>query len=146
MNIREISAKETLALRHEILRPGSAISACIFEGDEAPSTRHFGAIDDESNIVGIVSVYRKGCPAIPLENVYQLRAMATSPRCRGQGVGRLLLRAVENYLEDVEASVIWANARSAAIGFYQKAGYRLASEEFMIDGLGPHYLVVKSVG
>lgn len=145
MNVSEISAKDTWALRNEILRAGQDISTCVFAGDEAPDTRHFGAIDDEANIVGIVSVYSKGCPAIQLDPAYQLRAMATSPRYRGRGVGRLLLAAAENYVKEKGALAIWANARTSALGFYINAGYQSVSEEFMIEGIGPHYLVVKSV-
>lgn len=143
MDIREISAQDTLALRNELLRPGKDVSTCIFEGDDAPSTRHFGAIDEAENIVGIVSVYRNDNPSIKAENAYQIRAMATGSACRGQGVGRLLLAAVEKYAKSEGASLIWANARSSATGFYTKAGYSLASSEFNIDGIGPHYLVIK---
>lgn len=145
MDIREISSKDTLALRNEFLRPGKDISTCILEGDDAPSTRHFGAIDEAGNIVGIVSVYRKNHTAIEAENAYQIRAMATGSTCRGQGVGRSLLAAAEEHAKSEGSSWIWANARSSAIGFYAKSGYSFASSEFNIDGIGPHFLVVKSL-
>lgn len=143
MDIQIISSKDTLPLRNEILRPGKDVSTCIFEGDDAPSTRHFGAIDEVGNVVGVVSVYRKNNTATEAESAYQIRAMATGPACRGQGVGRLLLAAVEEHAKSEGSSLIWANARSSAIGFYIKAGYSLASSEFNIGGVGPHYLVVK---
>lgn len=145
MDIKAISSKETLALRHDILRPGKAISACIFDGDDAPKTRHFGAIDKANTVVGIVSVYCNNPSFIKATDSFQIRAMATSLACRGQGVGNLLLAAAENYAKEENASLIWANARSSAIGFYIKAGYRLASEEFIIDGIGPHYRVTKTL-
>lgn len=144
MNIKEISSAETLGLRSEILRPGKDISACKFDGDDALDTRHFGAMDDQNNIVGIVSVYRNSNPAISTDDIsYQIRAMAITSVCRGQGLGNLLLSAAENYAKLCGASLIWANARSSAIGFYTKAGFRVESEEFIIDGVGPHYLVAK---
>lgn len=145
MQVKEISSRATLPLRGAVLRPGKTISECIFEGDDAPTTRHFGAIDDAGNIVGIVSVYRNGNPAIADTLVYQIRAMATSPACRGQGVGNLLLAAAEGYAQSQGAALIWANARSSAIGFYTKSGYSPASEEFVIQGVGAHYLVTKSL-
>ena len=146
MDIREITSKDTLSLRNEVLRPGKDVSTCIFEGDDAPNTRHFGAIDEAGSIVGVVSVYRKSNTAIKAENSYQIRAMATGSACRGKGVGRLLLAAVEEHANSEGSSLIWANARSSAVGFYTKAGYRVASSEFNIDGIGPHYLVVKLCG
>jgi predicted GNAT family N-acyltransferase len=145
MKIKEIPSKQTLPLRNEILRPGKDISTCIFEGDDAPDTRHFGAIDEAGNIVGVVSVYRNGHPAVHQESAWQIRAMATSIAYRGTGVGSLLLVSAENYARESGGLVIWANARSSAIGFYAKSGYSVISEEFVIDGVGPHYLVIKSL-
>lgn len=144
MKIRGISSAETLALRSQVLRPGRDISACKFDGDDAPETRHFGAVDRQDNILGVVSVYRQDNLAIPASDIsYQIRAMAIAPACRGQGLGNLLLTAAVNYAKSCCASLIWANARSSAIGFYTKAGFSVESEEFMIDGVGPHYLVTK---
>lgn len=145
MNVKEILAKDTLVLRKEVLRPGKDVSECIFEGDDAPNTRHFGTVDDANNIVGIVSVYRNGNPSIDGDNLYQIRAMATSPVCRKQGVGNLLLTAAEKYAQEKGSPLLWANARSSAVQFYNKAGYSLASDEFLISGIGPHYLVTKSL-
>ncbi len=145
MYVKEIPSNATLALRNDILRPGKDISECVFEGDDAPSTRHLGAMDEENNIVGIVSVYRNGHPAIHDDHVYQIRAMATSPAWRGQGVGNMLLSSAERYAKSQGSTLIWANARGSAIGFYTQSGYSLASGEFVIEGIGAHYLVIKSL-
>ena len=145
MIIREISSADTLSLRNEVLRPGKDISECIFDSDDAPDTRHFGAIDTQNNIVGIVSVYRSGNPSITGINPYQIRAMAIRSTCRGQGLGSSLLTSAENYAKSRSSTLIWANARSSVIGFYTQSGYSLASDEFVIDGIGPHYLVTKSL-
>ncbi len=145
MKIVEISPSETLPIRNEILRPGEDIQQCVFEGDSAPDTRHFGAQDGDGTIVGIVSVYRKGNPSISSGNTFQIRAMATLPNVRKKGVGRLLVAAAENHASTEGASFIWANARSTAVDFYVKSGYTLASAEFLIEGVGAHHLVVKSL-
>ena len=143
MNVKEISPDATLTLRSEILRPGWAPSDCVFEGDSEPTTQHFGAIDAVGDIVGIVSVYSRINVAIGELHAYQIRAMATRPSCRGQGVGALLLAAAEGYAKSQGSVGVWANARSTAVGFYTKSGYQLASDEFVIEGVGPHYLVTK---
>ncbi|MBU3070711.1 GNAT family N-acetyltransferase [Aestuariicella sp. G3-2] len=144
MIIKEIPARDTLQLRSKVLRSGKPISECVFEGDDSVGTRHFGAVDSNNNVVGIVSVYSKKTPLIDGGTCFQLRAMATSESCRGQGVGNRLLSAAEEYASQSGASFVWANARSSAIEFYIKAGYEIKSDEFMIDGIGPHYLVSKS--
>jgi len=145
MKTIRISSSDTLNLRNEILRPGKPLSDCRIEGDDAPDTRHFGALDSDNTIVGIVSLYRKEFPGIAGADSYQLRGMATSPVCRGKGVGRLLLTCAENYALSAGADKIWANARSSAIGFYTNYGYLVVSDEFDIDGIGPHFLVIKSL-
>lgn len=143
MNIREILPAETLSLRNEVLRPGKDISEWVFEGDDAPGTRHFGAVDTDNNIVGIVSIYRKDHPDLTGTELHQIRAMAIKSSCRGRGVGRLLLPFAESYALSRGSTLIWANARSAALGFYIKRGYSAVSEEFVIEGVGPHFLVTK---
>ncbi|MCC5835690.1 MAG: GNAT family N-acetyltransferase [Opitutales bacterium] len=134
-----------MKLRNEILRPGMDVSECRFEGDDAPETRHFAVVDEGNDIVGIVSVYRNGNPTINSADAWQIRGMATSSTCRGRGVGNLLLTSAEDYAKSRGATLIWANARSEAAGFYTKSGYSLASEEFFISGVGAHFLVVKSL-
>jgi len=145
MIIKEISLSDTLALRSEILRPDKDVSDCVFESDHSPSARHFGALDERGNIVGVVSVHRNSNPLINADHIYQIRAMATSVSYRGTGVGRLLLNAVEGYVISTDATLLWANARSSAVGFYLKAGYKVVSEEFNIKDIGPHFLVMKNV-
>lgn len=143
--ILDIKPEDTLALRNEILRPGKHLSACVFEGDDDSYTKHFGAIDSNDTIVGIVSVYRNINPQFANVDSYQLRGMATKSSCRGLGIGNLLLASAESCAKTSGAKVIWANARSSAIGFYIKHGYNVVSDEFFIDGIGPHFVVMKSL-
>jgi len=44
--IRVITAEETIPLRHAILRAGLPRETAVFPGDEADSSRHFGAFAD----------------------------------------------------------------------------------------------------
>ncbi|MEY8203810.1 MAG: GNAT family N-acetyltransferase [Bermanella sp.] len=144
MVIRKIQSIDTLSLRQEILRPRSEISACLFAGDDDRSTAHFGAVHNDT-IVGIVSVYKRSNPTICSEQGFQLRAMATAAHVRGQGIGLKLLEAAERYAAQNNSNYIWANARTAALGFYKKAGYIAESQEFAIKAIGPHYLVRKNL-
>ena len=145
MKVVQVSAEQTLPLRNEILRPGKPVSTCLFDGDEQALTRHFGALDDQGQIVGIVSIFSNPHPDLPATFTYQLRGMATSEQCRGLGVGILLIKSVEQYLTAIECVGLWANARTEALGFYKKQGYQVMSDEFMIENVGPHYLVAKAL-
>lgn len=41
-NIKKITDLETYSVRHVVLRKGKPIETCRFEGDDLPSTSHFG--------------------------------------------------------------------------------------------------------
>ena len=141
MQIKAITAADTLRLRQQILRPGGDLTDCQFTGDTDRSTRHFGAYL-ESTLVGIVSVYARAYPELGRYG-YQLRAMAVAESARGKQVGLKLLAVAEEAAFVASADYIWANARSSALGFYEKAGYQVLSDEFDIEGVGAHFLVFK---
>lgn len=145
MIYRELSAVETLPLRSAVLRSGKPLAECVFDGGDAPLTRHFGAVDATGNVVEVVSVYRQDHPAIAGNQLFQLRGMAIDPVCQGQGVGQALLPWAEQYAKSCGSTLIWANARSSALGFYRNQDYQVVSEEFEITGVGPHFRVSKAL-
>lgn len=145
MLIRRIKPIETLPIRHEILRPNGDISDCIYPGDDDQTTAHFAAIEDDV-LLAILSIYRRSHLNIKNDVGYQLRAMATMPSIRGQGIGFKLLAAAERYAQQNNSVYLWANARVVALGFYSKAGYTVDSEAFEIKNVGPHFLVSKTLG
>lgn len=143
MVVKKIRASETLSLRHKILRPNLSIEHCVYPGDSNNLTNHFGCFH-EGDLIGIVSVYCRSNCKLSNGQGFQIRAMATCESVRRQGVGLKLLNSAEGVAYGLGANYIWANARSGAIGFYERAGYELRGNEFGIAGLGPHYLVFKS--
>jgi ribosomal protein S18 acetylase RimI-like enzyme len=70
--------------------------------------------------------------------------MAVSPEVRGRGVGQALLEFLESGLR-AESPVrqLWCNARTPAVGFYERQGWRVVSEVFDIPTAGPHVRMVK---
>src|SRR5438876_11799421 len=89
--IRSAKAAELIDLRHAVLRPGFPRQAVIFPSDDAPTTYHFGAFDDD-RIVCCVSFHLSEYQGRP---AFQLRGMATTPQYRGRGLGRDILRVAE---------------------------------------------------
>lgn len=60
----------------------------------------------------------------------EIRALAVDPRLRGRGVGGLLLREATDVLWESGVRRAWlvtTNDNLAALGLYQKAGWRLAA-------------------
>ena len=88
---RPITAADALPLRLAVLRPGRPVEAAQYDGDDAPTTRHFGAFRN-GKLLGIATLLRVEMPEQLGESALQLRGMATAPEVRGQGFGRALVR------------------------------------------------------
>jgi GNAT superfamily N-acetyltransferase len=141
-DIRNIIATETLPLRNAILRPDRPISAAQFPGDDSSTTKHFGAFSD-GELVGIASLYNALLPDHGDEPALQLRGMATALQVRGQGFGRALVLACESFARERGLKLLWCNARTAAVPFYEKLGWRIVSEQFEIPDVGPHFRMAR---
>ncbi len=140
--IRKITSKDTYIVRHPVLRQGKPVETCHFDGDDLETTTHFGFFVDK-NIVGIVSVFQNKNDIFVAENQYQIRGMGVLHDFRHKGLGRELVLYCENYILTKKGNLIWFNARESAIGFYQKLGYILFGNPFVIDGIGNHYVMYK---
>ena len=144
IDVKYISAQETLMLRQLVLRPGYPQHYCNWEGDELESTKHIGAFLD-SKCIGILSVFKNMTQTSSSQFQYQLRGMAVHPEHQGQGIGKALIIFIENELKAVKCQFLWCNARRSATTFYKKLGFDIASEEFMIQDVGPHYVMSKNL-
>jgi GNAT superfamily N-acetyltransferase len=70
--------------------------------------------------------------------------MATDDAFRGRGVGGAMLGFAENFLlSNRPVRLFWCNARTPAVRFYQKQGWKVVSEEFVIETAGPHVKMIK---
>jgi len=74
----------------------------------------------------------------------QLRAMAVYDKWQGQGVGRMLVEALENFSSEKGYSKIILHARKVVLGFYSGMGYSVTGDEFTEVGI-PHYMMEKSL-
>ena len=137
--IRRIPAAGTHSIRHSILRPGMPPDSAVFPGDDDPATEHFGAFRG-SELVGVASIYSAILPEQPDVNAaWQLRGMATLPTVRGLGCGRALLEACSAAAAGKNGLILWCNARATAVAFYERHGWKVVSEEFVIATAGPHF-------
>jgi GNAT superfamily N-acetyltransferase len=75
--------------------------------------------------------------------------MATRRDARGRGAGSRILEALVQHAIEHGATRVWCNARTPAHRLYERAGFAVASDEFELPHIGPHYrmeLVVASAG
>jgi GNAT superfamily N-acetyltransferase len=145
LEVRRARVDEIFPLRHAILRPGRPVSYSVYSEDEGAV--HIGAWDD-SALVGCATVFPDPWPGragdVPAEpRAWRLRGMAVDPSRQGTGVGREVLAAAVAAVRDAGAPLMWANARSTAVGFYERLGWRVVGEEFTTADTGlPHKQMV----
>lgn len=133
--------KQIFNLRHAVLREGKPLESAHFPADDIPETRHFAVISQTDNVVGCITAVQSEWNQSP---AWQLRGMATHPEYRNKGIGRKLMRFVEQELaKDSYSDVLWCNARESAFEFYIKNGWRFESQIFEVPGIGPHKKMAK---
>lgn len=76
--------------------------------------------------------------ALPQKNIYRLHKIYIDPGQQGKGVGKLLLDHIINDIRPLGATALELNVNrsNAAIGFYQKYGFRILYEEDIDIGNG----------
>ncbi|MFK8137900.1 MAG: GNAT family N-acetyltransferase [Bdellovibrionales bacterium] len=144
MDIKEITAQETHALRLEVLRPGGKKSDVEYAEDETLGSFHLGAYN-KSQLIGIASFFPENYHLFPTEKCFRLRGMASSPRLKVPGTGtKLILTAVE-LIREKKGDLLWCNAREVAFPFYEKVGFSYLGPMFDIPKIGPHKVMYRKL-
>jgi GNAT superfamily N-acetyltransferase len=131
-------------LRGEVLRPGQSPAELVFPGDDASGTLHVAVVSG-GRVLGVASVMRDVHPREPRPDDWRIRGMASRPEMRGRGIGAALLARCEAHAREHGGARLWCNARAAARGFYERAGFTAEGEVFDIPSIGAHYLMCKRV-
>ena len=142
--IKEITAFETIIVRHPVLRFGKPIESCRFEGDDLPTTTHFGLFF-ENQLSAVISVFEAKSILFFKENQFQIRGMAVLEQHQKKGFGEALLKYCEKQIRIKSGKIIWFNARETAIGFYEKSDYQKIGGGFEIADIGIHYVLFKKL-
>ena len=143
VEVVEISATDTHALRLAVLRFDTPTKEVVFAEDEWPGSWHLGArLGGE--LVGTSSWVPRdhdGGTAV------QLRGMATARHLQGAGVGGVLLERGCEIAAERGFPVVWARARDAALMFYERHGFEVVGDGFVDEATQlPHHLVVRRLG
>jgi predicted GNAT family N-acyltransferase len=135
ITIEQVDAAATYPLRAQELRQGRPLE---IDGDDAPYALHLAARLDGGEIVGVVRFHPRDCPWRAAEAPWQLRGMATDPRVRGLGAGRALVAAGLTRVVQRGADLVWCDARADAVGFYERIGFSIVTDEYDLRPVGPH--------
>ncbi|HWL38229.1 MAG TPA: GNAT family N-acetyltransferase [Frankiaceae bacterium] len=133
---RVVDPEVTLDLRQRVLRPHQTPEQVRAQGDGLPGI----AVFSDGEVVACASVRPEPMPGDPRDGDWRLRGMASDPAVRGHGYGAVALRAALDYARERGARRVWCNARTGALGFYERHGFTVVGEEFDLPDAGPHYL------
>ncbi len=131
--VRPLRAALTRDLRHAVLRPHQTLAELATH--EPPDAYAVGAFEGPE-LVAVGLVGREGPPGS-----WRVRGMATAPHARGRGAGTAVLDALVQHASEHRAQRIWCNARIRARSLYERAGFRVVSDQFEIPGIGPHWVM-----
>lgn len=129
---REANAEEIRPLRHRVLREGRPPEDAIFEGDDAPTTRHF-LVQWTDQVVAVATVMQAPFPDGD-GPALQLRGMAVAPEHQGKGLGAQLVQGIAQAVGEP----MWCNARMSALPFYEKQGWQGTGDTFEVERIGAH--------
>jgi GNAT superfamily N-acetyltransferase len=146
--VRRARVEEIFPLRHAVLRPGRPVTASVYASDDGAV--HVGAWEqsgDGDTLVGCATVFPdpwKGLDDVLAEpRAWRLRGMAVDPSRQRGGIGRAVLGEAVTAAVEAGAPLLWANARTAALRFYDSAGFRAVGDEFVTPDTGvPHFAIV----
>jgi GNAT superfamily N-acetyltransferase len=114
-----VDPADLVALRRTVLRDGRPDLPASYPTDDDPSALHLGLVMPDGALVGCVTVLEEPLPGFAS---LHLVLMAVDPDLRRQGVGRLLVGAVQKSAEAAGRNV-WAAARLTALEFYGTLGF-----------------------
>ena len=129
--------QQMLKLRDDILRKPLGFTFTPDEIEAEKNNMFIGAFEDERML---------GCCMLVEENAatVRLRQMAVLNDLQGKGIGRALMNFAENLARDRGYKILSMHARKNSIGFYEKMGYKVASDEFTEVTI-PHFVMEKQL-
>lgn len=129
--------QQMIDLRDEILRKPLGL---YFDPEELTREKDdvlIGAFE-EDKLIGCCLITRTE------GNKCRLRQMAVSSNLQKKGIGASLMTFAENVARDRGYETLMMHARTSAVGFYEKFGYKVTGNEFYEVTI-PHYTMVKKL-
>ena len=135
VTVEDSDADTTYPLWRDVLREGRPVARL----EDPVGTFHLAARTTDGRLVGVVRFSPASCPWRPEAGApWQLRGMATDAAVRGGGAGRALVAEGLARVGAAGGDLVWCDARVAAVGFYERMGFAVVTEEFDKPEGGPH--------
>ncbi|MDY5824193.1 MAG: GNAT family N-acetyltransferase [Candidatus Coprenecus sp.] len=98
------------------------------DGNDKNAVQIYASVDGV--MVGCLRIYQLE------EGTYRIGRVAVLKEFRGLGIGNAMMKEAIQYLrERTNATKVCLDAQLHAIGFYEKLGFTLFTEEFLEEGL-----------
>ena len=125
-------------LRYTVLRePWGQLKGSEVLKDEDQAD-HVMVIDDETHeIVGVARMQNN----TPTQG--QVRCVAVARHVQGRGVGKLLMKYLEELAQQKGIQEIILDARENAVKFYLSIGYEIFAESYLLFGEIQHWKMIK---
>lgn len=120
VHIEQIRPELTWRLRQEVLYPDKPLAAMQMPVDA--DGLHFGAFYHDV-LAGVISLFQNG-------TVYQFRKFAVALSQQGQSIGTGLLQYVISFCQQQHGTILWCNARTTAVPFYENFGFTVTGSFF----------------
>ena len=142
-SVMRVPVERTLELRKAVLRPYlGEDEPYVVADDRLPTTVAFGAVTPDDRVIAVGRITPEPPPfGANAGQSWRLRGMATSADVRNQGVGSALLDALIGHIAEAGGGVLWCNARTSALAFYERGGMQPWGEVWEDPDIGPHIVM-----
>jgi len=129
--------RQMVKLREDMLRKPLGLGFTPQELEKEKDNMLIAAFEEEDIL---------GCCMLVEENpeTTRLRQIAVLNDLQGKGIGRALMNFAENLARDRGYKTISMHARKNTVSFFEKMGYKVASDEFTEITI-PHYVMEKKL-
>ncbi|MGO4921117.1 GNAT family N-acetyltransferase [Maribacter spongiicola] len=131
--IIEITADETLPIRHQVMWPNKPFDYVKLDNDN--EGLHFGLYLDKE-LISVISLFI-------MDSEAQFRKFATLENYQGKGYGSILLNEIIHIADKQSLKRIWCNARRNKSQFYRKFGMEATNNIFIKGGLD--YVIMERI-
>ncbi|VAW52208.1 hypothetical protein MNBD_GAMMA06-232 [hydrothermal vent metagenome] len=101
---------------------------------------HVMAVDTQKNIIGIARLQFNS------NSEAQIRYMAVIESHQKQGIGRELIKTMEQHAQKYFHGKIILDAREPAVDFYKKLGFRVVEKSYLLFDEIQHFRMIKNLG